>query len=161
MHNRLHKVLGRCIRCRRVLYTRTICSFPGYCLRLRTIHPESQSAREIWPAYEVIMTKMMMKPIMKLLWKLFQNVQLCMKGWDPEFEPSIEEIVDYQWYNYGDSLSSLSLASSYSGMISLFSLAHGRSKSRPAIATRPNIMQYEACAVCRYACDVSEIDNGH
>ena len=32
---------------------------------------------------------------------------------------------------YGDSLSSVSLASAYSGGISLFSLAHGRSRSRP------------------------------
>ena len=43
--------------------------------------------------------------------------------WDPEFEPGVdsaEEIVDYPMI-YGDSLSSLSLASSLSGGISLFS----------------------------------------
>lgn len=45
---------------------------------------------------------------------------------------------------YGDSLSSLSLASSYSGGISLFSLAHGMWRScpgQPAQAARLNIMQ--------------------
>ena len=45
--------------------------------------------------------------------------------WDPEFEPSVEKIVDYPMM-YGNSLSSLSLASSLSGGISLFSQAHGR-----------------------------------
>ena len=53
---------------------------------------------------------------------------------------------------YGDSLSSLSLASSHSGEISLFSLAHGRWRSRsgqPAQAAHPNIRVYGACAVCR------------
>ena len=35
--------------------------------------------------------------------------------WDPEFEPSIEEIVNHRWYNCGDSLSWLSLVSSQSG----------------------------------------------
>ena len=35
MHNRLHEVLGGRVRCRRVRHTRTICSFPGYCLGLR------------------------------------------------------------------------------------------------------------------------------
>ena len=34
--------------------------------------------------------------------------------WDPEFEPSVEEIVDYPMI-YGDSLSSISSASSLSG----------------------------------------------
>ena len=59
--------------------------------------------------------------------------------WDTEFEPSVEEIVDYRMI-YGDSLSSLSLASSLSGGISLFSRAHGRWMSRPgqpAQAARP------------------------
>ena len=53
---------------------------------------------------------------------------------------------------YGDSLSSLSLASSHSGGISLFSLAHGRWRSRPgqpAKAARPNKRVYGACAVCQ------------
>ena len=39
-----------------------------------------------------------------------------MKGcWDPEFEPSVEEIVDYPMISFWRSLSSLSLASSLSG----------------------------------------------
>ena len=47
--------------------------------------------------------------------------------WDLEFEPSVEEIVDYRliYIIYGDFLSLLSLVSSHSGGISLFSLAHG------------------------------------
>ena len=54
---------------------------------------------------------------------------------------------------YGDSLSSLSLASTHSGGLSLFSLAHGRWRShpgQPAQAARPNIVRvYGACAVCQ------------
>ena len=36
MRNRLHNVLGGLVQCRRVRHTCTICSFPGYCLGLRT-----------------------------------------------------------------------------------------------------------------------------
>ena len=53
---------------------------------------------------------------------------------------------------YGDSLSSLFLASSHAGGISLFSLAHWQWRSRPgqpAQAARPNMRVYGACAVCR------------
>ena len=54
----------------------------------------------------------MMKPMMKL------GENCCLAHttgcWDPEFEPSIEEIMDYPMI-YGDSLSSLSLASLLSG----------------------------------------------
>ena len=53
---------------------------------------------------------------------------------------------------YGDSLGSLSLASSHSGGISLYSLAHGQWRSRsgqPAQDVRPNIRVYRACAICR------------
>ena len=68
---------------------------------------------------------------------------------DPEFEPSVEEIVDYR---YGDFLSSLSLASSHSGGISLYSLAHGsgghvqvnRLKTRAPIYA----CMYGACTAC-------------
>ena len=48
--------------------------------------------------------------------------------WDLEFEPSIKVIVDYIFmlHRYdGGSLNSLSLASSHSGEIFLFSLAPG------------------------------------
>ena len=53
---------------------------------------------------------------------------------------------------YGDSISSLSLVSSYnnSGGIPLFSLARDGSRShpgQPAHAMRLNIMQYRACTV--------------
>ena len=101
--------------------------------------------------------------MMKWWWKLWWNydeievktASKClarMTGcWDPEFEPSIEEIVDSMIY--GDSLSLLSLASSHSRGISLFSLActwQWRSRSgQPAQAVRPNIRVYRACAVCR------------
>ena len=55
---------------------------------------------------------------------------------------------------YGDSLSSLSLASGLSGGISLFSLAHGMAGSEGHVRVnrlkpRPNIHLCGACAVCR------------
>ena len=69
--------------------------------------------------------------------------------WNPEFEPSVEEIVDYPMI-YGDSLSSLSLASSLSGGISLYSVEHVAGEGQLAQAARPNIIRvYEACAVCQ------------
>ena len=38
-----------------------------------------------------------------LWWNCCETVSkrlACMKGcWDPEFKPSVEEIVDYRWYN--------------------------------------------------------------
>ena len=68
------------------------------------LHPESQSIR---PTYDETYDKIAVKTVSKCLAR--------MKGcWDPEFKPSVEEIMDYR-YNYGDSLSLLSLASSYSG----------------------------------------------
>ena len=73
---------------------------------------------------------MMMKIMMKInydeIWvKTASKCLARMKGyWDLEFEPSVEEIVDYRRYNiYGDSLGSLSLANSLYGGISLFSLS--------------------------------------
>ena len=54
---------------------------------------------------------------------------------------------------YGDSLSSLSLASSHSGGISLFSLAHGMAVEVTCGSTGsshgPNIRVYGECAVYR------------
>ena len=44
--------------------------------------------------------------------------------WDPEFKPSIEEIVHGLSMICGDSLSLLSLVSSYSGEIPLFCLVY-------------------------------------
>ena len=68
-----------------------------------SLHPESQSTK-----------KKFSQPMMKLWGNWWWNydetydvigmttVSKCLvrtKGWDPEFEPSVEEIVDYQWYN--------------------------------------------------------------
>ena len=52
---------------------------------------------------------------------------------------------------YGDSLSSLSLASELSGGISLYSLAHGSGHVRVNRLNprAPVYCVYEACAVCR------------
>ena len=67
-------------------------------------------------------------------------------SWDPEFEPSAEEIVDYPMIYYGNSLSSLSLASLLSGGFP-YSIA---GEGQPAQVARPNIIRiYGACAVCQ------------
>ena len=67
-----------------------------------------------------------MKPMMKLLYmKTVSKCLACMKGCrDPESEPSMVEIMDYQCDIHGNSLSLLSLASSYTWGISLFSLVY-------------------------------------
>ena len=69
--------------------------------------------------------------------------------WDPEFEPSVEEIVDYPMI----SLWRFSqFAFRFQGRgISLFSRARGSAgEGQPAQATRPNIVRvYGACAVCQ------------
>ena len=83
-----------------------------------------------------------------------------MKGyWGPEFEPSVEEIVDYRliYIIYGNFLSSLSLVSSHSGgfpysvkhMAAQVEVTSGSGSCQPAQAARPNIRVYGACAVCR------------
>ena len=78
---------------------------------------------------------------MKTASKCLAHMTEC---WDPEFEPSVEEIVDYPMI-YGDSLSSLSLASSLSGGISLLA-----GEGQLAQAACPNIIRiYGACAVCQ------------
>ena len=67
-----------------------------------------------------------------------------MKGcWDPEFEPSVEEIVDYPmillilWR-----FSSLSLASSLSGQGGFpYSVKHMAGEGQPAQAARPDIVR--------------------
>ena len=83
--------------------------------------------------------------------KLFQKLCLArMEGcWYPEFEPSVEDIDDIimaiSQFAFFDELAL--------GGISLFSLAHGRWRSRPgqpAQAMCPNIRVYGACAVCRH-----------
>ena len=92
--------------------------------------------------------EMMMKPKTKLLWKCLA----CTKGcWDPEFQPSVEEIVDYRWWWWWFSqftfFGELAL-----GGISPFSLAYGKWRSRPgqpAQAVCTNIRAYGACSVCQ------------
>ena len=97
----------------------------------------------------------MMKPMMKLWWNCGEDCFKMFSVHERLLGPRIRT-----WRRrdrgllmiYGDSLSSLSMASSYSGGIPLFSLAHGRLRScpgQPAHATRPNIIQYVACAVCQ------------
>ena len=61
------------------------------------------SPKKIRPTYDEIMMKPMMKwwwnpAMVKLLWKLFQMLGHTKGCWDPEFEPSVEEIVDYRWW---------------------------------------------------------------
>jgi hypothetical protein len=90
----------------------------------QTLHPKSQSTKKLavlwgncdencWWNYDEIAVKAVSKCLAPMK-----------GGWDPEFEPSVEEIVDLSM-RYGDSLSSLSLVSSYTEGISLFYLRLG------------------------------------
>ena len=49
------------------------------------LYPESQSTTKIQPTYEVI--------LMKAILKCVAHMKDC---WDPEFKPSVEDIVDYR-----------------------------------------------------------------
>ena len=71
-----------------------------------------------------------------------------MKGcWDPEFEPSVEEIVDYPMISSQFAFSS-ELAFRAGGFP--YSVEHMAGEGQPAQAARPNIVRvYGACAVCR------------
>ena len=84
----------------------------------------------IRPTYEVIM--------MKLSWRLFQTL---MTGcWDPEFEPSVEEIVNYRWDVAIFSVHFLWSAHTLGGFPVQSSTYHGRSRShlgQLAHAARP------------------------
>ena len=53
--------------------------------------------------------------MMKMLLRLFQMFSMHETCWDPEFEPSVEELDRGLSMRYGDSLSLLSLVSSYLG----------------------------------------------
>ena len=67
------------------------------------LHSQSQSAKTIWPTYDVINDEMTMKVMMKVNYGVIavnitaSKCLACMKRcWDPELKPnSIEEIVDY------------------------------------------------------------------
>jgi hypothetical protein len=67
------------------------------------------------------MTKTYDEIAVKTISKCSAHMKRC---WHPEFEPSVEEIMDLSM-RYGDSLSWLSLASSCTGGISLFYLRLG------------------------------------
>ena len=75
-----------------------------------------------------------------------------MKGcWDPEFEPSVEEIVDYpmiSFWRFSQFAFSSELAFRAGGFP--YSVEHMAGAGQPAQAARPNIVRvYGACAVCR------------
>ena len=77
-----------------------------------------------------------------------------MKGchsWDPEFEPSVEEIVDYPMislWRFSQFAFSSELAFRAGGFP--YSVEHMAGEGQPAQAARPNIVRvYGACAVCQ------------
>ena len=74
-----------------------------------------------------------------------------MKGcWDPEFEPSVEEILDYSisLWHFSQFAFSSELAFRAGGFS--YSVEHMAGEGQPAQAARPNIVRvYGACAVCQ------------
>ena len=80
----------------------------------------------------------------------------CMTGClDPQFEPSVEDIVDYIdeiWrFSQFDFFGELAFGGRGGRGISLFSQAHGRWRSRlgqPAQAARPNIWSMRSLSPC-------------
>ena len=85
---------------------------------------------------------------MKLLSKCLALMKDC---WDPEFEPSVEEIVDYPTISlwcFSQFAFSSELAFRAGGFP--YSVEHMAGEGQPAQAARPNIVcVYGACAVCR------------
>ena len=70
--------------------------------------------------------------------------------WDPEFEPSVEEIVDYPMillWRFSPSAFSSDLA--FRAGRFPYSVEHMAGEGQPAQAARPNIRVYGACAVCQ------------
>ena len=119
--------------------------------------PSPNPQKRIRPHDKVINDEVVMKWWWKLWWNYdeikVKTASKCLariKGcWDPEFEPSVEEIMDYRLIY----IIYMAIFSVRTRGDSLFSLAHGRWRSypdQPAQATRPNIHVYGACAVCRY-----------
>ena len=92
--------------------------------------------------------------MMKLLWNCFKMLARMKGCWDPQFEPSVEDIVDYQWHD----MAIFSVRFLWrdrirggGGGISLFSQAHGRWRSRlgqPAQAAHPNIWSMRSLSPC-------------
>ena len=75
-----------------------------------------------------------------------------MKGcWDPEFEPSVEEIVDYPMISlWRFSQFAFSSERAHRARGFPYSVEHMVGEGQPAQAARPNIVRvYGACAVCR------------
>ena len=75
-----------------------------------------------------------------------------MKGcWDPEFEPSVEEIVDYPMISlWRFSQFAFSSELAFRAGVFPYSVEHMAGEGQPAQAARPNIVRgYGACAVCR------------
>ena len=127
---------------------------------LQVVHyvqsPNSQ--KTIRPRDEVINDQVMMKWWWKLWWnydeiglKTSSKYLARMKGcWDPEFEPSVEEIVDYRWDMAILSVRFLWRACTRGDFPIQSSTWQWRSRSdQPAKAACPNIRVYGACAVCR------------
>ena len=64
-------------------------------LRVSQVPINTVNKKKKWPTYEIIMMKLMMKPMMTCYEKFFKMFARKKGCWDPEFEPSIEEIVEY------------------------------------------------------------------
>ena len=86
--------------------------------------------------------------MMKLLSKCLALMKDC---WDPEFEPSVEVIVDYPMislWRFSQFAFSSELAFRAGGFP--YSVKHVVGEGQPAQAECPNIVcVYGACAVCR------------
>ena len=68
--------------------------------------------------------------------------------WDPEFEPNVEEIVDYPLWRFSQFAFSSELAFRAGGFP--YSVEHMAGEGQPAQAARPNSVRvYGACAVCQ------------
>ena len=75
-----------------------------------------------------------------------------MKGcWDPEFEPSVEEIVEYPMISlWRFSQFAFSSEPTFRAGGFPYSVEHMAGEGQPARAARPNIVRvHGACAVCR------------
>ena len=87
---------------------------------------------------------------MKIASKCLAHMRGC---WDPEFEPSVEQIVDYPMislWRFSQFAFSSELAFRAGGFP--HSVEHMAGEGQPAQAARPNIVRvyvYGACAVCQ------------
>ena len=94
--------------------------------------------------------EMRMKPMMKLGEDCFKCLARMIGCW--EFEPSVEEIVDYPMislWRFSQFAFSSELAFRAGGFP--YSVKHMAGEGQPAQAARPNSVRvYGACAVCQY-----------